>query len=155
MNYFLFSLSDTPGAFVRYYYEGQLKSPNLLPLETSTNLRLVKVCTNFVELACDNSSTQLNDIEDKVQYKAMGDDKWQTSSVVSRERRVRIGGLNAATEYTFRVHAPGQIFLRENSKPLQVTTLLVPISNTGDILLYFYYVGTFVFQRLQYILGRN
>ena len=112
-----------PGADVQYYYEGELKVDNLIPSKTYTNLRKVTVSSTHVKLAWDKKSlTQLNDMEDKVQYKAVNDEEWQTSTVVCQEHTATIQNLKPATKYKFRIQAPGQIFLRENDEPLEVTT---------------------------------
>ena len=87
-----------------------------------TNLRTLAVSLNHVNLVWDNSLTKLNDIEDKVQYRKMDSEKWQTSSVVCQQRTATIRRLSSATRYQFRIHAPGQIFLRESDEPLEVIT---------------------------------
>lgn len=85
------------------------------------------VSSDSVVLAWDCSLAQLSGKEDKVQYKTDGDD-WQTSLAECKGRKATIQGLQPATEYTFRVHAPDQIFLEEivkvNTEPLQDTELL-------------------------------
>ena len=82
------------------------------------------VSSDSVVLAWDCSLAQLSGKEDKVQYKTDGDD-WQTSSAECKGRKATIQGLQPATEYTFRVHAPDQIFLEEivkvNTEPSSVT----------------------------------
>lgn len=112
------SSSEKPGVCIRYYYEGEHKS---------LKLRDVDVSSDSVVLAWDCSLAQLSGKEDKVQYKTDGDD-WQTSSAECKGRKATIQGLQPATEYTFRVHAPDQIFLEEivkvNTEPLQDTELL-------------------------------
>ena len=110
------SSSEKPGVCIRYYYEGEhIKS---------LNLRVVDVSSDSVVLAWDCSLAQLSGKEDKVQYKTDGDD-WQTSSAECKGRKATIQGLQPATEYTFRVHAPDQIFLEEivkvNTEPSSVT----------------------------------
>jgi hypothetical protein len=84
----------------------------------------VDVSSDSVVLAWDCSLAQLSGKEDKVQYKTDGDD-WQTSSAECKGRKATIQGLQPATEYTFRVHAPDQIFLEEivkvNTEPSSVT----------------------------------
>jgi chitodextrinase len=95
----------------------------------------VDVSSDSVVLAWDCSLAQLSGKEDKVQYKTDGDD-WQTSSAECKGRKATIQGLQPATEYTFRVHAPDQIFLEEivkvNTEPLQDTE---PSSVTFDAVL--------------------
>ena len=82
-------------------------------LEKPQNLRSEEISSNSVELVWDNSPAQLNDIGDKVQYKT-DHDEWRTSSAECTGGKATILGLKPGTKYTFRVHAPDQIFLREN-----------------------------------------
>ena len=109
---FLYFSSETSGAYVRYYYKGDLKVENLKTLEKPQNLRSEEISSNSVELVWDNSPAQFNDIGDKVQYKT-DHNEWQTSAECTGGKAT-IRGLKPGTKYTFRVHAPDQIFLREN-----------------------------------------
>lgn len=97
---------------MRYYYKGERRVENLLPLSTSRNARVVNVSDVSVELAWDGSLSKLNDIEDKVQYRA-DNGEWQTSPTVCRGREATISGLQPNTTYTIRLHSNDQIFLRE------------------------------------------
>ena len=90
-----------------------------MPREEPQNLKPVYVSNNSVELVWDNSLAQLNGVKDKVQYKT-DHDEWQTSAECTGRKATILGrkatilGLQPGTKYTFRVHAPDQIFLREN-----------------------------------------
>jgi hypothetical protein len=111
---------------VRYYYEGELKVENLMPLEKSQNLRVVHASSESVELAWDYSLVQLNGMKDNVQYKT---DYGQWQTMECNERTATIQGPQPSTKYTFRVHAPDQIFLREIGQTVEEKTNRASLSS--------------------------